>query len=120
MLPLSILKEPINVYRKSSGQYVNGRWREGVETLLVHKHTSVQPVSAADLQMIPEGESLDGAIRVFDIEELFSQNIDGGVEADVIEYYGRRYKVVRVDPWRNQIMDYYEALAVLERQSTGA
>lgn len=119
MLPLDILKETITVYRKSGGEYVNGRWVEGVADVSEHKNTSVQPVSASDLLMIPEGESLEGVIRVFDVLPLYAQDVDAGKEADIIEYYDKKYKVVRVDPWRNGFMDHYEALAVLERQNTG-
>lgn len=119
MFPKSILKESILVHRKSGGGYVNGRWVEGVVTTSTHSSVSVQPTSARDLQMLPEGETLEGSVRIFDIEPLYSQDVNAGKEADVVEYNGKRYKVIKVDPWMNGIMDHYEAIAALERQSTG-
>lgn len=116
MYPLSILRESIKVFRKTGGAYGdNGRWIEGNEQTLIHKRTSVQPMDSKELQMLPEGERSDGAVNVFDIEELKSAIEGTSQEADEIEWQGRRYKIIKVDSWIVGRLNHYHAQAVLVR-----
>ena len=116
MLPFNVMRQTITVLRKSGGSYdVNDRWVEGVETPIEHKYTSVQPASAEDLKMLPEGERRDGMILIWDKEELIASLENSAIESDIIVYDGRRYKVIMVNAWKTGILDHYEAIAELER-----
>jgi hypothetical protein len=115
--PLSLMRKSITVYRHSAGSLdANDRWVEGSETPITHKHTSVQPTTGRDLLVLPEGERNDSIVRIFDAEPLYVTNKSTGVEADVIEWLGERYKVINVQVWNTGVFDYYEALADKERQ----
>lgn len=115
MLP-SLFRQTITVYRKSGGyRDANDRWVEGSETPITHSRTSVQPTTARDLQFLPEGERVDGALRIFDADPLYTVDETTGTEADIVEYNGNRYRVVTVNPWLVGLLEHYEAIVVLER-----
>lgn len=119
--PRSIMRETITVYRKSGGYYdENDRWVDGTEEAYTHNYTSVQPTSARDLQMLPEGERIEGAVKIYDVERLYAQDTGSGNEADIVEHNGKFYKVVTVDAWQQGILDHYKAYATLLREDTGA
>lgn len=95
------------VIRRVSGAFAGEGEFTRTETT-VNASGVIQPASEDDLKMLPEGERSDSAIKVYSKTEL--RRGDGaGTESDVIEWLGKRYRVMQSKPW--QLHGYYFAIA---------
>lgn len=86
--------------RYGAGSYVSGRWVDGTYTESTFQG-SVQPVTQAELVMLPETERTKGAVKIYcDYEELRTANEATGIQADRILWEGEEWEVHKVDSWR--------------------
>lgn len=83
--------QTIKITRTTSGEYVHGEYQEGSAQEIEIK-ANVQPTSTARLQQDPEGRRIIEAIKIYTKEPLTVEA--DGVEADIVEYNGRKYEVV--------------------------
>jgi len=68
----------------------------------------VQPASDNELKLLPEGSRLSDVIAVWSHSEIRAG--DGStIESDVILVDGKRYRVIKADPWPDA--GYYKVLA---------
>lgn len=82
-------------YHRTTGQWVNGEY---IQTKAVPL-TCVGIVTVAkpkDLQLLPEGDRLEGAMKFLTTVQLFQTN-DKTV-SDVVEWRGAKYKILTVTP----------------------
>lgn len=120
---MSRFRKPVQVFRRTEGAYVNGRWVDGDyasvgETILAN----IQPATASDYdRMVPEtgGRRIERMIRVYTGAAL---NVAGenDVNGDQIYYLGERYTVIAVSPWLQGRLAHYRYLAAREINNAAA
>lgn len=101
MTPFEIFRKRLNLFRKSSGTYLNGIWIEGIETVIPIT-ASVQPTSGEELLSIPEGRRNRKTYSLFTSTPIeLIHGLNNSTNPDQIEIYGERYEVIRVEVWQN-------------------
>lgn len=88
----------VTVTRGAPGQYVLGTWTPAATTDLTIK-AHVQPASARELLILPEGERTKGAVRFYTTDPLQTASEYTQTPADVVAFDGQLWQVQRVDPW---------------------
>lgn len=86
---------------RDSGTFKLGKWVPN-QTLLDF-YGVVQPSTAKELKMVPEGDRLQGAISFHSSTVLYvthagSQNVPDGV-SDIITWHNQPYRLLVVAPW---------------------
>jgi hypothetical protein len=111
-----ILGTPLNtqslhVYR-SSGSFVKGKWVENPQSPLYFEIQGIAyPSTEKELDMVPEGDRIKGAITFISVEEIFVTNTSTPGTSDQIEWNGERYKIIAILPWK----DYGYYMSIGER-----
>jgi hypothetical protein len=104
--------QDVTVTRPSGGSYVSGRWVDGLNSSLAIV-ASVQPDRARpnELLHLPEGDRAREGIRLYTETSLRTSNEADGTPADLIEWQGEQWEVVRVESWPLHI-SHYKVLAL--------
>lgn len=89
--------------RPATGSYVDGVWTAGADAALSIE-ASVNPSTAQELQLLPEGRRTDGAYTLCTETEV--------LEGDVFSIYGDDHEVIRRQVWQNGILPHYLAICV--------
>lgn len=101
MTPFEIFMIPLNIYRKSPGSFVQGRWVEGIETLIPIT-ASIQPTTGEEMLSLPEGRRNRKTYSLFTSTPIEVINgLNNSSNPDQIDIFGERYEVVRVEVWQN-------------------
>lgn len=101
MTPFEIFRIPLNIYRKSPGSFVQGRWVEGTETLIPIT-ASIQPTTGEEMLSLPEGRRNRKTYSLFTSSPIEVINgLNNSSNPDQIDIFGERYEVVRVEVWQN-------------------
>lgn len=101
--------QPFTVYRKSGGEWVNGRWEQSENPIQLSGVISI--AKEKDLQMIPEGDRIGGAIVIHSTQELFITHKDGEAgTSDEILWRNERYKLISVNTYADY--GYYKAIGI--------
>lgn len=112
LLPLT---GSINIVVTSSGQgtWVKGAYKKGTSTQKTIP-ANVQPVmKGTDTLLVPEGDRSKEIIKIYTEYELKSRTEGGSSnEADIVEFNGRTYEVMRVISYKMGILNHYKAIAV--------
>lgn len=90
--------EPITVFRKTDGGYVDGVWVEGSESSFPVL-ASVQQPSPKQLEVLPEGERSPDVKLFISLLPIYTSNDFDDTEADHIEWNGKRYKANSSGDW---------------------
>ena len=102
---------------RSVGSFVAGRWTESSPEEIEISGVCY-PSSNKELQMMPEGDRVTGAITFITVNEIFTTHgtkgsgspDDAGI-SDKIEWNGEYYRVL----WSNPFKDYGYYLSIGER-----
>lgn len=95
---LSLQSHTLTVKRAVAGTYAAGRYSAGAPATL-SVSANVQPASAEDLALLPEGERTTDTIVVYTIAELQPTSQANGELGDLVNYQGRDYRVRHVEAW---------------------
>ena len=93
-----------NIAFDTVGAYVDGRWRETTEPDYEFSG-SVQPSSARDLKILPQGNAAGGEVTVYSDRKLFFTDIDDQGDGwqngrqTFVRYGGFVYRVLAVADW---------------------
>lgn len=74
---------------------------------------SVQPLSAKDLSLRPEGRLDTGRVKVYTMETLGVGEEAGTAVGDLVEYGGRWYEITSFTPYLNGLLPHNKYEAVL-------
>jgi len=112
--------KPLTVYRKTVGQYVNGRWVEGTESTITIKG-NWQPIKGYDKMMLPESFRSKYTIKLSTTFELYSI-IEGSAqqEPDEVEIDGFRFEVQEKEHYSMGVVDHFEYTLTKKEISAGA
>lgn len=101
MTPFEIFRVPLNLYRKNPGAFVDGRWLESGETLILIT-ASIQPTSGEEMLSLPEGRRNRKTYSLFTSSKVeVIHGLNNSVNPDQIEIYGERYEIIQVEVWQN-------------------
>lgn len=116
---MSSFRKPLTVLRTSGGYYdSDGYWHDGTAKEITIS-ASVQPLSVGEVknytQMLGEGAFTSLMVALYGDEPLLPEKQANGEraaqEADVILWQGRRMKVIRCEPWQNDVINHYRSVA---------
>lgn len=85
----------IDVRRLAGGERTDGVWVPGTECR-VSVRGAIQPLSARDLEMLPEGERTREQMKLYvpaTQEDLRTACVEHGEQADQVVHRGRRWEV---------------------------
>lgn len=107
--------------RRAPGEYVNGRWREGAETISTFR-ASIQPAKKDDydqLQSLSEGRRVESAVRIYTRTELNVAGADTH-NGDQVEYQGDQYLVTFRSNWNMGMrgVNHFRFLAVRQKAAS--
>lgn len=101
------LAQHVTIYR-SQGQFGPGGWVN--QTTQIPAYGSLQPATAKSLQMIPEGDRVEGAIQFFTTQPIYSTSEDQSRISDQIMWQENMYRVSGIFKWNE--FGYYGAILV--------
>ena len=80
---------------------------------------NIQPmIKSTDTMMLPEGDRSKEAIKIYTTTALFSvREGTNSVVADVIEWQGSEWEIVKVVHYQMGVLDHFKALAVRKELS---
>ena len=105
----AVTGEDVTVVRLLPAQLVNGRKQKRGEEKRFKITMSVQPMTQRELQLLPEGERVQGAVKGYTEFRLMTAQQSECREPDRFEYLGVRYQVMRVDDW-SDVANYFRVL----------
>jgi hypothetical protein len=127
MSDFDVFRKAVSVLRQSGGEYVNGVWQPGIETLIVIQ-ASVQPTNGEDMELLPEGRNSRKSYKLYTDTLLRTVGVknDTGIEANndnpdvvIIPNFqteeDERFEVVEVSPRQSGIINHYRVLVVKEK-----
>ncbi len=103
----------VKVKRIGEGTYEQGNWIGGEPTFL-NITANVQPIMAKDgTKIMPDGDFSRSAVKIFTTVPLYEKR-EGfdGTGADVIEWEGDEYEVMKVIRYRMGVLDHYMSVAI--------
>lgn len=104
----------ITVTRYESGAYsdTTGNWVRGapVDDSPISVDAHVQPATPKEILQLPENERSREAIAIYTVDKLLTSDKAAGIEADVVTWLGRSYRVLVVEDWTTQAQ-YAKAIA---------
>lgn len=97
---------------RDTGSFVLGKWKSITTTL--DFYGVVQPSTAKELKMVPEGDRVTGAMSFHSSSVIYEThagdtNSPDGI-SDVITWHNQPYRVIYVAPW--DTFGYWLAIAV--------
>lgn len=103
-----VKKTLVNILRHSAGSYVDGRWVEGVETI-VPIQANVHPFSDYQVVMLPEADRTKSWLWLF-TSDLVRQKKEGsdGYGADRFMWEGDLYEIMKVQTYNMTVQDHRE------------
>ena len=101
----------ISVTRMAAGAYVDGVWTPGAPTVTAFDAV-VQPSTPREVSLLPENQRSKEAITIYTVDSLQTAT-PAGVEADLVAWSGRNWRVLVVEDWTVQAQ-YARAVAVRE------
>ncbi len=105
--------ETITIRRMSgNGALVNGVYR-GAPTSDSKITASVQVLSANEMLLLPEGDRLKEAIKIYSDVPLMVSSNDNLREADVVFWDNRAFEVQKVEKWQQLDLKHYRSIAML-------
>jgi hypothetical protein len=105
----SFRKHTLTVKRRSSGDYdaagffkVSGPDTEFTIT------ASIQPITGSEMLLLPENRRELETKKIFTSTELYGIEKGNGINADIVIIDGDEFEVVRVYPWKNNVINHYK------------
>jgi hypothetical protein len=90
--------QEFTLYR-STGDWVAGRWVENTKETVVMDGTIV-PMSAREIQQLPEADRIRGSINIFTTEALYLTTAEGTQRtSDQILWKGGLYKLIQINDY---------------------
>lgn len=101
----------VKITRRDLGYFNMGRWVEGTP-YEIEVDANVQPMQYKDLMQLDESDRTKEWIKLFSREEVrTAREGDCGWEADVIEWEGDKYKVMKSRHFVMGVLDHYAVMA---------
>lgn len=101
------------IARSHGGSWQLGKWVN--LTLVITGFGIIQPSTPEELEQVPEGDRVKGAMTFHSECRLYETHTDGPVDvragiSDIITWRGQEWKLVKVFKWED--FGYYKAIGV--------
>lgn len=83
------------LYRRAAGSYSSGQWTPGAATSSAIQVIALQPVTARELQMLPDGEHVRNYQKTWSTAAFDTRQ--GGIDSDRLVVAGKTYEIVQVE-----------------------
>lgn len=104
-----IPRQPVVVKRLAAGSYTDGVWTDGASTD-VNITASIQPLTARQMLLLPEGRRNTTAYNLFTSSRLFTAEPATNTNADKVILPDGTYEVFSCESWQNGIINHYKAV----------
>lgn len=105
----SFRKHTLTVKRRASGDYdSSGFFKVSGPNTEFTISASVQPMTGSEMLLLPENRRELETKKIFTSTELYGIEKGNGVNADIVIIDGDEFEVVRVYPWKNNVIDHYK------------
>lgn len=109
--------QDVTVIPKNAGYVdLNGKWIETDDTPFVIP-ASVQPATAREMEMLPEGRYTSQAFRLYADIRLTALDVVNGINPDIVilgsnftEEETERFEVAQTFPWQPVILPHYKMI----------
>ena len=91
------MSQKITILRRT-GSWVDGTWVQSEQPATLTMRGIVTVANAKDLQQVPEGDRLQGAVRILTTERIYITDGPGYETTDMVLWRGARYRIVTVTP----------------------
>ena len=106
-----IKRQSLDGIRFTGGDRTNGKWVNGSTTPLEIK-ASVQPLSAKEMQALPEGRRATGqAYRLYTNDILRTVLDSSNEQPDQVTIYSAQYEIFSSQVWANNIINHNKYIA---------
>jgi hypothetical protein len=107
-IPISIIRQnAAGAYDPNTGKY------QTPTTTTIPIRASVQPLGDREVQMMPQGEWEKEYIKIYSDQQLVSSEEAGLEPADVVQYNGKSYKVLKSRDYSKTIIPHFRSVAVV-------
>jgi hypothetical protein len=104
----SFRKHTLTVKRRASGDYdASGFFKVSGPDTEFTIYASVQPMTGSEMLLLPENRRELETKKIFTSTELYGIEKGNSVNADIIIIDGDEFEVVRVYPWKNNVINHY-------------
>ena len=94
---------------RSQGSWNNGVWNPGTPQQ-VTLYGAIQPASEKETRVLPEGDQIVAAIKVYCTSPLYTTQVSPtAATSDLVVWNGENYRVLKLLPWQGN--GYYRAIA---------
>lgn len=105
--------QPLIITRSSGGSWQLGNWVDATQQ--VNWFGIVQPATPEELEQVPEGDRVKGAMSFHSEQVIYETHTNGPTDSnagisDLITWQNQTYRIVKVFPWED--FGYYKAIAV--------
>ena len=91
------MSQKITILRKT-GSWVDGAWELSEQPTELAMRGIVTLAKAKDLQQVPEGDRITGAIRILTTERIYVTDGPAYDTTDMVYWRGAKYRVLTVTP----------------------
>lgn len=95
--------------REEPGTYTKGKYTKGT-TSVINFNASVQPIRANEQETLPEGLREEGSYKLYTNFQLRAVNQTTKEPGDIVDLFGKKYRVVFLEPWQNNLCNHYKAI----------
>jgi hypothetical protein len=109
---IDIPTESIQVIRADGGGWsdATGRYERGQERRLPAEAMSIQPLTADEIKLLPEGRRTAETLKVYLETKVRCADEKAGTAADRIEHAGKVYEVIAVEDWSRTDIPHFKAI----------
>ena len=116
---MSSFRKPLTVLRYSGGYYDNDGYWNGGTAEEIKISASVQPLSVGEVKnytnVQPQGAFTSLMVALYSdvpfLPEKQASATDVMQEADIVLWRGKRMKIIRCEPWQNDVINHYRSVA---------
>lgn len=106
---MSSFRQPITGYRWSDGSRIQGKWTDGTQAPFTIQ-TSVQPLSARDLETLPESRRATGeSYKLYTNSVL--RTIQNSEQPDQVTLFGDQFEIFSGETWSNAVIPHNKYVA---------
>ena len=101
-----IPRQTLTVTRYTGGNRVNGKWVEGTPYTFTIE-ASVQPLTARELELLPEGRRSSGeSYKLYSDPSPILNTVTSSENPDQVEIFSQNFEVYSIERWENSLINH--------------
>jgi hypothetical protein len=105
----SFRQHTLTVKRRASGDYdASGFFKVSGSDTEFTITASVQPMTGSEMLLLPENRRELETKKIYTSTELYGIEKGNGVNADIVIIDGDEFEVVRIYPYKNNVINHYK------------